>query len=94
MKWESAPESGLLQQVRDDSTGLAVIGAVALGLAVLFLVRRCRGKRGGTSCQWRRDKARVRAGFDAWRCKTCGSEGFSSDGTKPKACLRGMGGRL
>ena len=94
MKWESAPETSLLQQVREDTVGLAVLAALAVCLLVVFLLRRHRAARALVVCRWRADRTRARKGFKAWRCKTCGKEGYSSDGRKPKACLRGLGGTL
>jgi hypothetical protein len=98
MKWESAPTRSIYGDTPADIIGLLGLFAVLIGAVIYFEVRRRSIERtrraskpaGGPACAWRRDKHSLKHGFTAWRCETCGADGFSSDGLRPKECKRGL----
>lgn len=78
------------------SPEIAVLAAIGLFL-LFFCIWAILKKRRASNvvslqkCRWKKNKeARVRLGFVAWRCKTCGVEAFSSDGRPPKECKKSL----
>lgn len=44
----------------------------------------------GATCIWFRDRIRRKGTLERWQCRTCGVDAYTTDGTAPKECKRGL----
>lgn len=89
MKFESVPQTSLVESVLGAGPVLQIGALVLVGLFLLFglwqlLRRRTR------PCRWKKDRVRRRSGMQRWQCMACGVDAFTRDGRPPKECKRGL----